>query len=565
MATYHGIPAELAPGAHARLNDRSVEGDKARIARMEAQLGKLKETDPAVLDVERRRVRASLVALLDGALGPARIADYGTSFGAWGVWYMPYVIVQNAGPTVDIQNWMDAQQSVASAAEAEEYLARLAEIAPTLDGSLDKLRHDVALGAIPPDFIVERTRIVADAFASVPVDRNILYRGFIDKLDQAGVEGAGEFARRALAIIDADVLPAFGRISAYLAEIEPMAPHDAGIWRLPGGEALYRAMIRQMTDSDLSAVDIHRMGLDEVARITAEMDALLRAQGYAEGSVGQRMVQLDAEPRFTYPNTPEGKAAILARIDEKMAGVHAILPQWFGAMPRYDVVVRAVPEFSQDSAPGGVYNNPAPDGSRPAVFWINLRDTDVLPSFSLSTLTYHEVIPGHHMQASILIDQDTPPIVAVMFSNSAGEGWGLYAEKLAAEMGLYADDPYGDLGRLQQENYRAVRLVVDTGLHAMKWEYEQAIEYMVAKLGIGRAEAVSEVERYVVQPGQALGYTIGMLKILELRRDARAALGDAFDIREFHDRLLAVSSSALPVIEAELRAWIGEAGRNPGE
>ncbi len=562
-ATYNGAPAGLAPGADARLNDRSVEGEKARIAALENLLTALKGTEPDTLDTERRRIRASLIVLIDGALAPTRVAEYGASFGYFGVQSMPYVINQNSGPTVEIPSLMEAQQSVKNVDEAETYVARLAELPGTLDGALNKMRHDAALGAIPPDFIVEKAQAVVDAFAAVSANENVLYVSFIDKLDQAGVAGAEEFASRALAIVSDEILPAYHRISDYLVEIRPAAPHEAGVWRLPNGEALYKAMIRHMTDTDLVAEDVHRIGLDEVARITAEMDAILLAEGYEDGTVGERMVQLGAEARFVYPNTDEGKADILASIQEQLASVRAVLPEWFGNLPKYDVEVRAVPRFSQDSAPGGYYDKPAPDGSRPGIYWINLRDTAIWPSFAVPTLTYHEAIPGHHMQASIAIAQDAPLIATVLYSNPTGEGWGLYAEALAAEMGLYADDPIGDLGRLQDEIQRAVRLVVDTGMHAMKWSREEAIDYMVANEGVEHSQAVSEIERYVVWPGQALGYKIGMLKIQELRRDAEAAFGDSFDIREFHDRLLKVSWLALPVIETEIRAWIAEASSDP--
>lgn len=229
----------------------------------------------------------------------------------------------------------------------------------------------------------------------------------------------------------------------------------------------------------------------------------------------------------------------------------------------YDVQVRAIPVFSQESAPGGYYDKPSPDGSRPGIYWINLRDTAIWPSFKVPTLTYHEAIPGHHMQFAIAIAQDQPFIASALWSNPATEGWALYAEGLAAEMGLYADDPFDDLGRLQDEIHRAIRLVVDTGMHAMKWSREEAIDYMVANEGVEFSYAVSEIERYVVWPGQALGYKIGMLKIQELRRNAEVAFGDSFDVREFHDRILGVSSSALPVIEDEISAWISEADNDP--
>ena len=562
-ATYNGAPAELANKADARFNDRSVAGEAARNAEMENRLADLKATAPQALDDEHRRIRATLITLFDGALAPTRVVDYGSSFDEYGTWFLPYVINQNSGVTVDIAKLMEAQQNVRNADEARNYLTRLESLQGILDGALAKMRHDVDEGAIPPDFIIHKARAVVDAFAAMPAFENVLYASFVGKLKAANIADADSYSTKALSVVGNDVLPAYRRISAYLAEIEPQAPHDAGLWRLPNGAALYKAMIRHMTDSDLDADQIHQTGLNEVARISGEMDTLLRAQGYTEGSVGARMTTMSAEPRFVFPNTKDGKAALLADIQSHIDRVSALLPTYFGSLPKHPLEVRAVPAFSQDSAAGGFYDPPAPDGSRPGIYWVNLRDTAALPKFASPTLTFHEAIPGHHMQMAIAIDQNVPFIAKTFASNPSAEGWALYAEALAAEMGLYKDDPFGNLGRLRDELHRAVRLVVDTGMHAKKWSREQAIDYMVKTEGADPGNAESEVERYVVWPGQALGYKIGMLKLQQLRKEAEAAYGEQFDIREFHDRLLAIASSALPVIEQEMRAWIAEGKARP--
>lgn len=563
-ATYNGAPAGLASDADARLNDRSVAGNAARVADMEKRLAELKATSVDSLNDEQRRVRATLISLFDGALAPTRVVGYGDSFDVYGTWFLPYVINQNSGVTVDIPKLMEAQQNVRNAAEARNYLARLASLPGILDGALATMQHDVKLGAIPPDFIIHKARAVVDAFSKAPAAENVLYASFASKLKAAKIADADAYSAKALTLVDKGVLPAYRRISAYLAEIEPKAPHDAGLWRLPNGAALYKAMIRHMTDSDLDADQVHQIGLDEVARISGEMDALLRAQGYTTGSVGARMTAMSVEPRFVFPNTKVGKAALLADIHAHIDRVNTLLPNYFVTLPKHPLEVRPVPEFSQASAPGGFYDPPAPDGSRPGIYWVNLRDTAALPKFASPTLTFHEAIPGHHLQMAIAIDQDMPFIAKTFASNPAAEGWALYAEALAAEMGMYKDDPFGDLGRLRDELHRAVRLVVDTGMHARKWSREQAIDYMVATEGADPGNAESEVERYVVWPGQALGYKIGMLKLQQLRKEAEAAYGDRFDIREFHDRLLAIATSALPVIEQEMRAWIAKANAKPG-
>jgi uncharacterized protein (DUF885 family) len=555
-ATQVGVSEEQVPGTSIRMMNRSIDGNRARVDAVEAALSELKSFDPSLLDSDRQRTHAVLTTLIEGALSPSRVVDYGTTMGAWTLWYLPYVIVQNSGPTVDIPNFLNSQQSVTNEEEAEAYLLRLASAKGALDGALESYRDGVQKGAIPPDFIVDKSLAVVESFIEPPADQNAMYLSFKDRLEQAGIANAEEFADRALIIIDADVIPAYQRIADYMGEIRSSAPHDAGIWRLPNGEALYAAMIRHMTDSTLSADEIHQTGLDEVSRITAQMDEILRSEAYDEGTVGDRMQLLNAESRFLYANDAEGKEKLLSDVRAYVDGMYAELPNWFRNLPDHEVEVRMVPEFSQASAPMGYYNNPAPDGSRPGYYFINLRDTTLHPSWTLPTLSYHEAVPGHHLDGSTAMELDTPLVVKALWSNTSGEGWALYAEHLAAEMGMYADDPFGDLGRLQAELHRAVRLVTDTGIHAKKWSREQAIEYMVETEGLDEATAISEIERYAVWPGQALGYKLGQLKILALREEAIQSLGDKFDIRDFNQQVLDVASAPLPFIETTVRQWI---------
>lgn len=559
-ATQLGISEEVVPGTSTRMMDRSIEGNAARNAALEAALDALDAIDAATLSTERRRTHAVLTTLFAGALGPSRVVDYGTTAGAWTLWYTPYPIIQNSGPTVDIPNFLGSQQPLENTEDAEVFLERLASVKGALDGALESYRYGVQQGAIPPDFIVEKSLAVARAFIEPEAGQNAIYLSFKERLEAAGIADSEDYADRALRMIDADVIPAYARIADYLDEIKTTAPHEAGVWRLPNGEALYAAMIRHMTDFDLSADDIHRTGLDEVTRISAEMDAILRAQGYTEGTVGERVQQLNIEARFLFANDTEGKEKLLNYVREQVDGMYAELPNWFRKLPEYKVEVRMVPEFSQDSAPMGYYNNPAPDGSRPGYYFINLRDTALHPSWTLPTLSYHEAVPGHHLDGATSMGLDVPQLTKALWSNTSGEGWALYAEQLAAEMDMYADDPFGDLGRLQAELHRAVRLVTDTGMHAKKWSREQAIEYMVDTEGLDEATATSEIERYVVWPAQALGYKLGQLRILALREEAQEKLGEGFDIRDFNQQVLEVASTPMPFIEATVRDWIEVSG-----
>jgi uncharacterized protein (DUF885 family) len=555
-ATQIGMPEEIVPGTSTRMMDRSLDGNTARNQALEVALAGLNSIEADSLSPDRQRTHAVVTTLFEGMLSPSRVVDYGTTMAAWTAWYMPYSIAQNSGPTVDIPNFLNSQQPVTNAEEAETYLARLATVRAALDGALESYKNGVQAGAIPPDFIVEKSLAVVESFIAPGAGMNPMYLSFADKLEQARIENAEDYADRALQIIDAEILPAYEKIADYMGEIKGAAPHDAGLWRLPNGEALYAAMIRHMTDLDLSADDIHRTGLDEVNRISSEMDKLLKAEGYNEGTVGERMQRLNVESRFLYANNTEGKEQLLDDVRAMVDGMYAELPNWFRNIPEHRVEVRMVPEFSQASAPMGYYNPPAPDGSRPGYYFINLRDTSLHPSWTLRTLSYHEAVPGHHLDGATSVDRDVPMLVKALWSNTSGEGWALYAERLASEMGMYADDPYSDLGRLQAELHRAVRLVVDTGMHAKKWSREQAIAYMVETEGLDEATSTSEIERYVVWPGQALGYKLGQLKILALREEAKQALGDSFDMRDFNQQVLDVASAPLPYIEASIRHWI---------
>jgi uncharacterized protein (DUF885 family) len=559
QATIHGVSELVVPRTARRLKNRSPLGETGRREELAAALERMQAIDPAGLTGDRPQTHAVVATLMQGALAPAAVVDYGTTVDGFGFYFLPYTINQNSGPTVDIPNFLISKQPVNDSEDAAVYLVRLAAVEDALDGALESFRNGVSKGAIPPDFVVDKALAVVESFLTAPAEENAIYVSFLERLDAADVEGAAAYAESALNIVSDEVIPAYRRIGDYLAEIRRSAPHEAGVWRLPGGEALYAAMVRHMTDTERSPDEVHEIGLHEVERIAAEMDAILRSEGYTEGSVGERMQQLNLEERFVYPNTVAGKAELIADASAQIDAIKAVLPEWFATMPKYPVEVKAVPEYSQDSAPTGYYNPPAKDGSRPGVYWINVRDTAVHPRFALPTLTYHEALPGHHLHFATAVEQDVPPLLPAIWSNAAGEGWALYAELLAAEMGMYEGDPYGDLGRLQAELHRAVRLVVDTGMHAKKWSREQAIEYMVDVEGVEEGTAVSEVERYAVWPGQALGYKLGMLKILELREEARQQLGDRFDIREFNDTVLHVASTPLPFIETTIREWIRQA------
>jgi uncharacterized protein (DUF885 family) len=351
-------------------------------------------------------------------------------------------------------------------------------------------------------------------------------------------------------------------MSAALTALRPQAAsQSAGVGRLPGGAAYYAAMLRLMTTTDYSPEKVHALGLAEVARISAEMDTGLKAQGLPGGSVGERMTALSRDPRFLLPNDDDGRRQALERYQRILDDMSARLPKYFRTVPRQRLTVERVPVAQEKGSSGAYYQQAAMDGSRPGTFFANLRDLHETPTWSMNTLAFHEGVPGHHLQISTALGLEGLPLIRQQTLYTAyAEGWALYAEQFAAEIGMYKDDPYGNLGRLQLELMRATRLVVDTGLHAKGWSREQAIDYMVGTTGMAQSEVTSEVERYMALPGQACAYKVGELKILELREKARAALGARFELRDFHAVVLENGGVPLTLLEQLVDDWIARAG-----
>ena len=558
MATYYGVPDEKAgAGISSRLGEYSSAGEKQRRAGLKAIIDELADIDRVSLTASQKISLQLVETEASNAYAPATLVDYGSVLGEYGLWFVPYVVSHLTGPHVEIPAILEDKMAVRTKADAVAYLTRLNRYAGVLDDVIEKMHFDRDLGVVPPDFSIDKALANLAASVDMPAAENSLVTGFSRKLTDAGIERADEFIEQAVALVDEQVYPATGRLIEALTVLRPLASHEPGVGRLPNGEVFYRAMITHMTDTTLAVEEIHAVGLVEVKRIHTEMDQLLNTIGYTEGTVGARMSEMLQDPEYIYPNTDEGKAQLMADMAADLALADARLPQWFGKLPEQEVAIRAVPPHREKSTSGAFYDAPSMDGSRPGTFWISLADTAVLPSYSLQTLTYHEANPGHHLQTMLSLDPSLPILNTIFYSNATGEGWGLYAEYLASEMGLYENDPVDDLGRLQQELHRAVRLVVDTGMHALGWSREQAIEYSVAVEGIHLDEATAEIERYAVWPGQALGYKLGMLKILELRKRAQEQLGERFDIRTFHDRVLEEGALPLGLLEAKIDAWIG--------
>ena len=557
MATYYGVPDAIAGGGlHGRLTKRGVSDEVNKREALRILLSRLGAFDVASASDRDQNLHALLTTQLRSALAPANVVEYGVALSDWGMWYVPYPVTQLSGPQDAVPKLLESQHTVRSAADAENYLSRLAAYGATVDDAIGKIEHDRKLGVVPPDFIIGKALATLRGHDTPDAAGHPLVSSFREKLRGADIATSDALVQRARVLVADVVLPANRRLAAKLETLRAEAVHDAGIWRLPKGPELYQAMILHMTDTTMSPQQIHDLGLAEVARITSEMDALLKAQGHASGSVGDRMTALSKQSRFAYSNDAAGKQRLLHDLNGHLAEIAPLLPRWFGKLPAQQVEVRAIPPQAEKSSSGGYYDAPALDGSRPGIYWINLRDTAIWPSYKLKTLTYHEGNPGHHLQTAIGMGLDAPIIASALYSNAFGEGWGLYSESLAHEMGLYRNDPYGDLGRLQDELHRAVRLVVDTGMHGLRWSREQAISYVVDTEGGHPAEAEAEVERYAVWPGQALGYKVGMLEIQRLRAVAEKALGERFDVRGFHDEVLKDGGVPLQVLQVKVQRWV---------
>jgi uncharacterized protein (DUF885 family) len=376
---------------------------------------------------------------------------------------------------------------------------------------------------------------------------------------------------RAEEVVRSEIIPAHQRAAAFLRGARAGASEDAGVWRLPDGPAYYADALRLETSTELTPDEIHTIGLARVRDLTGQLDVALRRIGMTEGPVGARMATLTADPRYSYPATDEGRAQLLADIRGRIARVMELAPRWFGALPRASLEVRRVPEFAEAASSGAYYSAPSMDGRTPGVYFVNLRDLSEMTKIDVPTQDYHEAAPGHHFQVALAQEQTQIPLLRRLLTfNAYGEGWGLYAESLTEELGFYENDPIGRIGYLRWQLWRAARLVVDTGLHSKRWSRQQAIDYLASVTGDAPGVVSTEVDRYVVWPGQACSYEIGRREIMRLREGARNELGPAFDLRAFHDVVLLNGEVPLNVLDQLVRDWIprqrehaaGEKGRS---
>ena len=559
-ATMYGLSSEE---VGKRFDDQLADFSPKNEAKLRQKLAILSESISAYTlsgsessDIDNQQVMASITQYFAGH------KDF--SIGYIDVWMglSPFIVNQINGPLIDIPRIMQNDQPITTEQEALNYIARLGKFEQLISSIEEKLAFDTAQNWLPPKSTVTGALRYLKGFTSAEPSKHIFVTNFIDKIEKVNALTKEQKQQLTTQVIDKVakvVYPAYQSITKATEELLTKARKEAGVWAQPNGEVYYQEAIRQLGDSALSADEIHQIGLNEVKRISEEMNTILVKEGYKEGTVGARMVALNEEERFLYEDSETGREQLLSDLNGYINEITEKMAPIFKTKPSYKVEVRSFPVEIQDGAPGGQYSPPSLDGSKPGIYWINLRDMKANPSFSLKTLTYHEANPGHHWQVALNMDQAAMPFLRrIAPYNAYAEGWALYSEQVASELGLYKNDPFSDLGRLQAELFRAVRLVVDTGMHHKRWTREQAIAYMSEITGTAESDVVAEIERYITWPGQALGYKLGMLKILELREQAKTELGNKFDLSEFHDVVLLGGGVPMTVLDRNVNNWIAK-------
>jgi uncharacterized protein (DUF885 family) len=550
-------PAQAGGYYQNRLSDVSPAGMERQVTIMKSGMAELERIGRDSLSPADRVSYDVVHEAYSNAIAGARFGWGSFGFGA----PTPYVSTQIDGAYTSVPSFLDAQHQIHAARDVDDYLARLDAFATVLDQESARIEADAGKGIVPPDFVIDGAIKQLRGLAAQSPSHSIVVQSLKRRIgDAQGLDDAHQkqALKDAAATAAEKVLPALKRQIESFTQIRKGATHDAGIWRLKDGDAFYAAALRANTTSTLSPDEIHKMGLDLVKELGSEMDAILQAQGLTKGTLAERIQHLFKDPKQLYPNTDKGREEILKDLNHQIEALQPYLKQNFGILAKAKLEVRRVPPFKEAGAPGGYYDNGALDGSRPGYYYINLRDTHEWPKFTLPTLTYHEGEPGHHWQGSIAQEQGDLPLIrrAILWFPGYGEGWALYSERLADEMGLYKDDPLGRLGYLKDAALRAGRLVVDTGMHTKRWTREQAIDFMIAANGDSKTAVTTEIERYCVWPGQACSYMIGREAIRTLREDSKTALGAKFDIKGFHDVVLRNGAMPLSVLDGVVKAWI---------
>jgi len=553
LTSLHFLESIGINGHNAELDDASPQSTEEMFEFLASEMSVLKSYDDNSLSEDELMSKRVAMYLLEFAqeAEPFKYHNYPVNqlFG-----------VQNGFPT-----FMESQHQINDVEEAEFYVARLENLPRKFSQVLEGLKLRTDNNIVPPKFVISRVIDEMSKFSSTKVEENILYSSFekkLNELEQLAPLDKQKLLKKAKTAINKSVYPAYVELTNYFDGLGDKATDDDGFWKLPDGDKAYRVALKFFTTTDYTPDYIHNVGLNEVERIQAEILAILASEGLDTTQGFEKSIALmSSQDRFYYPDTDEGREQILTDYQKIIDEIDAEMSRAFRIKAKAGVEVKRIPEFKEKTSPGAYYNGPAVDGSRPGIFYANLYDIKATPKYSMRTLAYHEAVPGHHFQISVAQELEDMPLFRKFAPFTAYiEGWALYAERVAWELG-FQDNPYDNVGRLQAELFRAVRLVVDTGIHAKRWTREESIDYMIENTGMAKSDVVSEIERYIVMPGQACAYKVGMMKILELRAKAKEALGDKFDIRDFHDVVLKNGAVPLDILEIFIDKYIAETSK----
>jgi uncharacterized protein (DUF885 family) len=564
-ATSLGIDTGMRAALRSQLADRSAEGQRRVATQLRTDLDRLNAFKASGLSHATRTsvevVRSAYATSLEGFALP-----YGDiTVGGWR--NTPYVVIQNVGAYLDIPRFLDTDHRIENAADAEAYLARLQSYAKQLDGELGRMQAARAAGLVPPAFLIDKALgqmnlSIKGIRGGGPADRSgkpaaeTSREGgsIVESIERRSKNIPGNWSERARTIAVQEIAPALERQLRELQAQRSVATDDPGISARPHGEEFYRWALKASTTTSLSPEEVHEMGRSELQRLHAQMDAILKQIGYAQGAVGERMKALAKDPRYKFSDGDTGRGEIMAFINDRLAWIRAQMPRAFNKVVAPNMEVKRLPPEEEPGAPGAYGGAGSIDGKIPGRFWINLRTTSLHSKYSLADLTFHEAIPGHIWQGEYT--HAMPLIRQLLTFNAYSEGWALYAEQLADELGAYDNDQVGRLGYLQSIAFRACRLVVDTGIHAKRWTREQGVKFFVDVNGSNPEEVASEVDRYCSWPGQACGYKVGHGEINRQRQKATTALGAKFDVKGFNDTVVRGGNVPLDVLARNVDEYI---------
>lgn len=548
-ATFFGLDRGANAAWRSRVTDRSNAGREANRALTLRQLAELKAYSRAELS-QQDLVNIDVAIYVREAAAALQVFDFGAT--AAPLELFPYSVSQMTGAHMEMSGVLQVQ-AARTAEDADAWLARFEAYGKQIDDETARVRHEAAIGVVLPDFLLDQT-IAHLGTLSDPAGPSADVKRITEETQAAGL---GERYAAAAARVHQDVIaPAFRRQVEVLRDIRPASRHQPGLWRLKDGPGFYAAALRCSTTTRMTPAEVHAFGLEAAKATHSRMDKLLAAQGMTRGTVAERMTALARDPQQIYPNTDAGKAEFIAFAQTRLTLVEERLPRAFRNIPKLEIELRRSPPETEGGGPSASSSLPPPDGSRPGIVWFNLKDSAVAPKYTVGTVIYHEAAPGHMLEAAYSFRNRLPLIRKLTMMSGFGEGWALYAEQLADELGLYEDDPLGRLGYLQLQLFRANRCVVDTGLHAMRWSREQAVQYLTEQGGDTAAWINGEVDRFCVMVGQACSYKIGQAAFLSLRDKSRARLGRRFDLAAFHEIVLAHGHLPLEMLQRVGEVWM---------